>query len=177
VRSSKPRPKPEPERLARLLYRAHGPALEYWARNRFTDPDMAREVVQETVLAAWRNFDSYDPDRGGERAWIFGIARNVAATSHRRSRRHLRAVPTDPAPDQRADDLDVTRLADRSLVADAVRALSDEHRTVVVAAYWDGLSTREIAEQLGIPDGTVKSRLYYALRSLRAGLEERSVLS
>lgn len=167
---------PQPDQLARTLYRAHGPALEHWALQRFADHDQAQEVVQETVLAAWRHFDQYDPDRGGERAWIFGIARNVAATSHRRRRRHLRAVDGGPPPEPAGDDTELARLADRSLVADALRALSDDHRAVVVAAYWEGLSTREMAERFGIPDGTVKSRLYYALRSLRDGLEERSVL-
>ena len=166
-----------PEQLARSLYQAHGAALEHWAAQRFPDHQVAQEVVQETVLAAWRNFAQYDPARGGERAWIFGIARNVAATRHRHNQRHLRTIPTDPTPEQTGDDVEVNRLADRSLVADALRALSPDHRAVVVAAYWDGLSTREISQQLGIPDGTVKSRLYYALRNLRTGLEERSVLT
>lgn len=176
-------PEPQPEReadeLARALYRAHGPALAHWARQRFADGQQAQEVVQETVLAAWRHYGQFDPARGSERSWIFGIARNVAASSHRRSERHLRAVPTGTGPDPAdpaGDEGEVGRLAERSLVADALRLLSDDHRAVVVAAYWGGLSTREIAERLGIPDGTVKSRLYYALRSLRVGLEERSVL-
>jgi RNA polymerase sigma-70 factor (ECF subfamily) len=173
---SEPQPEIQAEQLARSLYRAHGPALEHWANQRFSDRQQAQEVVQETVLAAWRNFAQYDPGRGGERAWIFGIARNVAASSHRRSLRHLRTVPTEPTPEAGSDDGELARLADRSLVAEALLALSHDHRAVVVAAYWDGLSTREIAERLGIPDGTVKSRLFYALRSLRLGLEERSVL-
>lgn len=170
-------PLERPEQLARALYQAHGAALEHWANQRFPDHQVAQEVVQETVLAAWRNFAQYDPARGGERAWIFGIARHVAATSHRRNQRHLRTIPTDPTPEAGSDDVEVNRLADRSLVADALRSLSPDHRAVVVAAYWDGLSTREISQRLGIPDGTVKSRLYYALRNLRIGLEERSVLT
>ena len=167
----------DPEELARELYHAHGPALERWAHGRFGDTQAAEEVVQETVLAAWRNYHQYDPSRGAERSWVFGIARNVAADRHRRSMRRLQAVPTDPAPEIAEPDVDLTGVAERSIIVDAVRALTPDHRAVVVAAYWRGLSTREISAELGIPDGTVKSRLHYAVRALRAALEERGVLS
>ena len=166
----------DPEQLARGLYESHGPALEGWAFSRFSDRQVAEEVVQETVLAAWRKYDQYDPGRGSERAWMFGIARNVAATRHRRNQRHLRSVPTDPVIDSGIEDAELARVAERSLIADAIRALSPDHRDVVSAAYWEGLSTKEIAARLGIPDGTVKSRLHYALRILRAHLQELEVL-
>ncbi len=162
--------------LAHALYLAHGPALEHWARRRFSDPEAAEEVVQDVVLAAWRKHHQFDGERGSERAWIFGIARNVAATDYERRRRHLRSIPTAEAPEQGHDDLEVAQLVDRSLIADGLRSLSSEHQTVIVAAYWERLSTREIGDRLGIPDGTVKSRLHYALRVLRAALEEREVL-
>jgi RNA polymerase sigma-70 factor (ECF subfamily) len=165
------------ERLARALYESHGPALEGWAYRRFDDRQLAEEVVQDTVLAAWRKYDQYDPARGSERAWMFGIARNVAATRHRRNLRHLRAIPTDPVADAGLDDAELDRVAQRSLIADAIRALSPDHRAVVAAAYWEGHSTKEIASRLGIPDGTVKSRMHYALRILRAHLQERDVLT
>ena len=161
---------------ARELYLEHGPAIENWAHRRFGDRQAAEEVVQEVVFAAWRKYAQFDPDRGSERAWVFGIARNVAATRYRRTRRHLASVPTAEAPDSGRDDVEFERLVDRSLVADSVRALSGEHRAVLVAAYWERLSTNEISERLHIPEGTVKSRLYYALRILRAGLDERQVL-
>ena len=167
---------PGSDSLAQALYVAHGPALGHWARRRFSDGAVAEEVVQDTVLAAWRKYHQFDSERGTERAWIFGIARNVAATSHRRRSRHLRSIPTADAPDVGRDDLEVAQLVDRSLIADGLRSLSSEHRAVIVAAYWERLSTREIGDRLGIPDGTVKSRLHYALRILRAALEEREVL-
>lgn len=161
---------------ARALYLEHGPAIENWAHRRFDDRQAAEEVVQEVVLAAWRKYAQFDPSRGSERAWMFGIARNVAATRYRRTRRHLASVPTADAPDRGRDEVEFDRLVDRSLVADSVRSLSSEHRAVLVAAYWERLSTREISERLHIPEGTVKSRLYYALRILRAALDERQVL-
>ena len=166
----------DPEQLARELYESHGPALEGWVYSRFSDRQLAEEVVQETVLAAWRKYHQYDPGRGSERAWIFGIARNVAATRHRRNQRHLRALPTDRVADSGIDDAELARVAERSLIADAIRALSPEHREVVSAAYWEGLSTKQLAARFEIPDGTVKSRLHYALRILRTHLQEREVL-
>jgi len=161
---------------ARALYLEHGRALENWAYRRFGDRQAAEEVVQEVVLAAWRKYAQFDVERGSERAWMFGIAHNVAASRHRRNRRHLASVPTADAPDRGRDDVELDRLVDRSLIADSVRSLSAEHSTVLVAAYWERLSTRQISEQLHIPEGTVKSRLYYALRILRAALDEREVL-
>lgn len=166
----------DPEVLARALYQTHGPALEGWANSRFADRQLAEEVVQETVLAAWRKYDQYDPARGSERAWLFGIAHNVAATRHRRNQRHLRSVPTDPVGEIIVEDRELDRIADRSMITDAIRALSPEHREVISAAYWDGQSTKEIATRFGIPDGTVKSRLHYALGILRTHLQEREVL-
>lgn len=162
--------------LARSLYADHGPALTAWARRRFDDPRTAEEVVQEVVLAGWRKYDQFDAERGSERAWMFGIARNVAATRHRNDRRHLKSVPTGGCLDRSGDDIELSRIVDRSLIADAARSLSVEHRTVLVAAYWQRMTTGEIADRLGIPDGTVKSRLYYAMRILRTALEEREVL-
>ena len=176
VTDSTSRPESGSESLAQALYRAHGPALEHWTRRRFADPAVAEEVVQDVVLAAWRKHHQFDRERGTERAWIFGIARNVAATRHNRGRRHLRSIPTAETPDEGREDIDVARLVDRSLIADGLRSLSAQHQAVIVAAYWQRLSTREIGDRLGLPDGTVKSRLHYALRILRAALEEREVL-
>lgn len=166
----------DPDAIARALYAAHGVALAAWARRRFGDPHTAEEVVQEVVLAGWRNYDQFDADRGSERAWMFGIARNVAATRHRRDRRHLRAIPTGADLDDSREDTNLARLVDRSLISDAVRSLSVDHRAVLVAAYWERMTTKEIAARFGIPDGTVKSRLHYAMRMLRTALDEREVL-
>jgi len=167
---------PGSEELARALYVAHGAALQHWSRGRFGDPQVAEEVVQEVVLAAWRRYDQFDPERGTERAWMFGIAHNVAATRHARGRRHLRSIATDVPPEVALDDADMTRVVERSLIVDGMQSLSSEHRAVIIAAFWDRLSTHEIADRLGVPDGTVKSRLHYALRALRGALEERKVL-
>lgn len=159
----------------RTFHDAHAPALHAWARRRTGDPGQAEEIVQETLVLAWRKHDQYDPQRGSERAWLFGIARNVAVDQHRRQRR-LRAVPAADVPDIGVDDGPLERAVELSHVRDALGSLSDAHREVVVHTYYQGRSIREAAEAIGIPEGTVKSRLYHALRALRSELERLEVL-
>jgi RNA polymerase sigma-70 factor, ECF subfamily len=162
---------------ARAMHDAHAAALLAWARRRMADPTEAEEVVQETLVQAWRKHHLYDPERGSERAWLFGIARNVAADRHRRNGRRLRLVPRNGSVDEPVDPMpDLDRFVEESLLRDALLALSTEHRQVIIEAYYRGRTVREAAEQLAIPEGTVKSRLYYGLRSLRAELEARGVM-
>jgi RNA polymerase sigma-70 factor, ECF subfamily len=159
----------------RHLHAAHAPALHAWARHRTTDAREAEEIVQETLILAWRKQDQYDPGRGSERAWLFGIARNVSIDRHRRQQRHLRAVPGADAPEP-VDDSEIDRAVQDSHIRDALATLSDAHRQVVVETYYRGRSVREAAVALDIPEGTVKSRLYHALRALRSELERQEVL-
>ena len=133
--------------------------------------------MQDTLVLAWRKRDLFDPERGTERQWLFGILRNVPATRFRTSQRGLRLVHS--TTERRATiDLDYLddSLVECAHVADALMALSQDHRDVIVAAYYGGLMIRHIADRLDLPEGTVKSRLYYGLRRLRAELEEREVL-
>lgn len=159
----------------RHLHAAHAPALHAWARHRTADAREAEEIVQETLILAWRKQDQYDPARGSERAWLFGIARNVAVDRYRRQQRHLRAVPVAEAPEPEARS-EIDRAVEDSHIRDALQALSVAHRLVVVETYYRGRSVREAAAALGIPEGTVKSRLHHALRALRLELERREVL-
>lgn len=159
----------------RAFHEAHAPALQAWARRHTADHREAEEIVQETMIRAWRKYDQYDVERGSERAWLFGIARNVAVDQHRRRRPHLRAVPTAEVPEG-VDDMELERAVETSHVRDALLSLSDAHRQAVLLTYYEGWTVREAAERLGIPDGTVKSRLYHALRSLRSELERQEVL-
>lgn len=156
----------------RAMHDAHAGAIRAWARRQVADPSEADEVVQETLVRAWRGRDTYDASRGTERAWLFGIARHVVVDRHRAAQRHLRIVATAPE----IDDDSIERAVETSHVRDALHALSDQHRAVIVATFYRGGSVREVAEELGVPEGTVKSRLHYGLLALRRELEQREVL-
>lgn len=161
--------------LAVRLHADHADALFTWALGRAPDRRDAEELVAETIVRAWKRYGQFDSDRGSERAWIFGIARNALIDMHRSSRRRLRLVSNEGGVESSTDD-GIDTLAEASLVRDAMAGLTEEHRTVVVEAYFKGLNTKEISERYGVPPGTVKSRMYYAMRSLRASLEEKGVL-
>lgn len=163
--------------VVRRLHADHGGALYGWALRRFSDPRDAEEVVAEALVRAWRGFDQFDSERGSERAWLFGILRYTAADHYRRSVRHLRVVEELPSGEESDASLDLDRLAESSVVRDALMEISPQHREVIVEAFFAGRTTRQIAERLGIPAGTVKSRLYYGMRTLRTALEERGVLA
>jgi len=130
------------------------------------------------MVRAWRGHHQFDPRRGSERSWVFGIARNTAVDHYRKNRRHLAAVPDPSEPDHMDVEIEppVEQFAEATLVREALLDLSESHREVVVLAHFGALKVNEIARRVGVPPGTVKSRLYYGLRSLRAALEERGVL-
>lgn len=162
------------DRLLRRLHREHGSALYGWALRRLADPRDAEEAVAETLVKAWRAHEQYDPGKGAERAWLFGILRNTATDHYRATRRHLRVVDAGEA-DELADS-GIDEIVESSVVRDALFDLSDQHRRVIVEAYYEGRTVSQIADRLGLPAGTVKSRLFYGMRRLRAALEERGVL-
>lgn len=170
-------PADDVELAARALHDAHAPALHAWARRRFADPREAEEVVQEALVLAWRKQHQFDPDRGSERAWLFGILRNVAASRHRQNSRRPQLARGEGAEviDLHAED-ELTRAVEDSHIRDAMAALSEEHRGVLIEAYFRGRRVREIASGMEIAEGTVKSRMYYGLRALRSELEQRGVI-
>ena len=163
------------EETIRRWQATHGAALRAWAGRRLSDPRDAEEAVAETFVRAWRNLERFAPERGSERAWLFGILRRAAADQHRRGRRHLRVVDASGSEAVAPDD-ELDRFLETSHVLDALRRLGDDHRRAVIETFYRGATTAQAARRLGVPPGTVKSRLYYALRRLRADLEEQGVL-
>jgi RNA polymerase sigma-70 factor, ECF subfamily len=159
----------------RVLYDAHASVLLAYAL-RLTGGDRARaeDVVQETLVRAWRNLHRLDDAVSPVRPWLFTVAQRVAIDAHRARR----ARPPEVGDAMLAvvpglDQMDA--LLDRVVVTEALHALSREHRAVIVETYYRGRSVAEAAEVLGVPPGTVKSRCYYALRALKLALAERGV--
>ena len=136
------------------------------------DPGRAEDAAQETFASVWRSAKSYRPDRGTGSAWLYTVARNSIID---RSRKRTEPA-VDTAPDTPADAHGPPEEAEASWVAwsvhAAVQQLPENERTVVELAYWKGLSQREVAEQLDIPLGTVKTRTRTALLRLSERLEE-----
>lgn len=163
------------ERGLRALYDAHALALLGYAV-RLCDGDRARaeDLVQETLVRAWRHLDVLDPSAAPVRPWLFTVAQHLAIDAYRARRARPpevgeAAFATVPAMDELEGTLD------RIVVVDALAALSPEHRAVIVETYYRGRTVAEAARVLGIPPGTVKSRCHYALRALKLALTERGV--
>ena len=161
--------------LLRAMQREHGDALFAHAlRLTGGDRQRAEDLVQETLLRAWRHPESLDPQRGSVRAWLFTTARNLAIDAWRRRSARVGEVITDTLPEPPAVD-ETDRAVEAWTVAEALAKISLPHREVLVECFYQGRSVAEAANRLGVPAGTVKSRTHYALRSLRLVLEEMGV--
>jgi RNA polymerase sigma factor (sigma-70 family) len=138
------------------------------------DSALAEDAVQEAFMTVWRNADRYMPERGKASSWILTFAHRRAVDLVRREERR-RAEPLDdthveeqtPPPDEEA----WLRLR-RERVQQALRALPDQQREALELAYFGGFTQSELAERLGQPLGTIKSRMFTGLARLRELLEE-----
>ena len=158
---------PADERM-RAMYQAHAEALyRFLLRLTFGERQAAEDLLQETFLRAWRHLDGLNADVNTLGPWLFTVARRLSIDSSRaRLARPLESSVVDVAAVPAGDDAIESVLA-RETVRLALTKLSPEHRTVVVEIYHNGRSVGEAAALLGIPEGTVKSRTYHALRRLR----------
>jgi RNA polymerase sigma-70 factor, ECF subfamily len=156
------------------LHRVHADALWRYAL-RLTNGDRARaeDVVQETMLRAWRHPDVLQRNADSSRAWLFTVAKRIVIDEWRSARARTELV-TDRMPEVSTPD-GTDRALQGWLVTDALRQLSVDHRQVLIECYYRGRSVAEAATSLGIAPGTVKSRCHYALRALAMALQERGV--
>ena len=164
------------EQLLRALHDEHAQALwSYVVRLTQGDRAKAQDIVQETMLRAWRTPGVLDQSGGSARGWLFTVAKRIVIDEWRAaSRRHETVTDEVPEPLARGAAVDAVaeRAVDHQLVVSALRTLSIEHREVLHECYFRGSSVAQAAETLGIPPGTVKSRTHYALRALRSAVEE-----
>ncbi|MDQ4213951.1 sigma-70 family RNA polymerase sigma factor [Microbacterium capsulatum] len=160
------------ERLT-ALYDVHAGPIRRYVVRLTGDSAGADDVVQETLIRAWRTPRILAQDPTTTRAWMITVARHIVVDEVRSARRrHEQTVAELP---ERGGDDETDRLFDALLIEDALAALDPAHRVVIVAAYYRGRSVGQVAAELGIPEGTVKSRMHYGLRALRLALQERGV--
>ena len=165
----------EQEELMRALHEQHADALWGYCLH-LTDRDSARaqDVCQETLLRAWRHPEVLSRPPAMTRAWLFTVARNVVIDEWRARKVRPETVTADP-PETAQDQDRIEQLLESWLMAEAMTRLSAEHRHVLYECYYQGRTVADAARTLGVPEGTVKSRAHYALRSLRLALEELGV--
>lgn len=175
----------EDHETLRRAYREHAPELFRLALRSLGDRELAEEVVQETFARAWRSRDRFDADRGSVRTWLFAIARNqIVDTARNRSSRPPSANRASGGIGREGDGSresgdgggvseDPTEHTLRAMmVGEALEHLSEDHRRVILEVYYRDRQYSEVADELGVPAGTLRSRAYYALKSLRLKLEE-----
>jgi RNA polymerase sigma-70 factor, ECF subfamily len=152
------------------LYRRYARPVYGFALRRLRDRGQAEDVAQETFASVWRSAASYRPDRGPGAAWLYAVARNAVVDRIRLNARAAPGVPADVASDAGPEDRAQTDwIAWR--VHRAFAELPDGERSVLELAYWGGLSQSEVADFLGIPLGTVKTRTRSGLSHLADLLE------
>jgi RNA polymerase sigma-70 factor (ECF subfamily) len=155
----------------RQLYTRYAKALHRYVE--WFGPDLASadDIVQETFIRAWRHLPQLGADDQLVRPWLYRVARNLLIDANRRARSRPVTVEACADLDLRADD-EFDQVMDRQLVADALQNLSPAHRMVLVETFYRGGTTAMVARQLGIPHGTARSRLHYALDALRQQLQD-----
>jgi RNA polymerase sigma-70 factor, ECF subfamily len=161
----------EADAAVRQLYARHAPALHVYVARFCPDGASADDIVQETFIRAWRHLPQLCADDRPVRTWLFRVARNLLIDASRAARSRPIIVQMQPAEEGR-DDTGLNQVLDRQLVTDALKQLSPAHRAVLVEIFYGGDNLARAARQLGIPHGTARSRLHYALQALRHQLED-----
>ena len=153
------------------LYRRYARPVFGLALRRLGDRGRAEDAVQETFASVWRAAGSYKPERGPGAPWLYAVARNAIVDNGR-----ARREPPIDAPDEVAGDEGPAERAESGWIAwrvhRALAELPENERQVIELAYWGGRSQSEIADLLGIPLGTVKTRTRAGLSRLAAVLED-----
>jgi RNA polymerase sigma-70 factor, ECF subfamily len=162
-------PGQDAEAVVTRLYRENGAFVLSYVTRLLQDRHLAEDVVQETMLRAWQHCAEFSEQKGSVRGWLIKVAHNVALDKIRMRQSRPAEVAEGAAPEPPvADHADTVVTALQ--VRNALARLSPQHRAVIEEIYLNGHTAREAAARLGIPEGTVFSRSYYALRILRQEL-------
>jgi RNA polymerase sigma-70 factor, ECF subfamily len=159
----------------RDLYREHATALLRYAQWFTDDRAAAEDAVQETFLRAWRHLPRLLADGRPLRPWLRQVLRHVLIDVDRTARAQRESLH-DTVPVEGEVDGGYESLLDRGLLTTVLRDLSPAHRQVLVETYYRDAPTERVAARLGIPPGTVRSRLHYALRAVRHRVDELSAV-
>lgn len=160
--------KPDVHTRVRQLLAVQGPPLNRFVQGLTAgNRHLAEDLVQETMVRAWRSLDTLPADDEGARRWLFTVARRLVIDDVRR--RQVRPVEVGTTAVEHAvtaDDTSASAVAGQAL-REAVGGLSPAHRAVLDEVFFQDRTVGEAADRLGIPVGTVRSRIHYALRSVR----------
>jgi RNA polymerase sigma-70 factor (ECF subfamily) len=156
------------------LQKVHGPVLlSFVTRLTGGDVQRAEDVVQETMLRAWINPAARNADGRWSRAWLFTVAKRIVIDQIRAAEARPSEVSNEYIEAHARVDDSVDRLLDAHEVRAALASMPERLRSTLVEIYFRDAPVAEVAELLGVPQGTVKSRTFYALRALREALEAR----
>ncbi|HEX4100528.1 MAG: sigma-70 family RNA polymerase sigma factor [Pseudonocardiaceae bacterium] len=159
------------EALIRAVYEQHGQAVLAYTTRLTGDRAAAEDVLQETLLRAWRHSEVLVNEKGSVRAWLLTVAGRIVVDRARAKAARPREVAESPAQSVLERD-PADQVIDSMEVFEALQKLSEEQREVIVELYFRGCSMLEASSALGVPQGTIKSRAYYAMRTLRKWLAE-----
>ncbi|MEQ4719887.1 sigma-70 family RNA polymerase sigma factor [Nonomuraea sp. B19D2] len=166
---------PNDEAAVSALYREyHRPLLAFVIRLTAGDRQWAEDVVQETMIRAWRSAEHLDHESVSLMPWLATVARRIVIDDRRRRDARPQESGDGPLESMPVPD-EMEGLLHQVVVSEALKALSPAHREILNETILRDRSVNDAAEALGIPVGTVKSRVYYAVRALRIALEERGV--
>jgi len=155
------------------VYRAYGRPLYSVARAVLGNDEDAQDCVHDALVRLWQRSGSYRPERGSLRSYLLVSVRNEALTRKRNAARHVHIEERAARDEQLEYEIEVNDPVERASLRRAVAALPAEQRAALELAYFGHLTHMQVAERLGVPLGTTKSRLALALRKLNAALTQR----
>ena len=166
----------DPDAVIRELYSDYAKALRSYVEQFCPDGASADDIVQETFIRAWRHLPQLSADDRPVRPWLFRVARNLLIDANRAARARPMTVQ-EQAAGEVGTDSGLEEILDRQLVSAALQHLSPAHQTVLVETFYRGGTVAMVARELGIPHGTARSRLHYALDALRKQLQQNDAIA